>query len=34
MTEEEAYETFYIFDSDGLITRRRDKLNMVTLPFA
>lgn len=33
-TEEEAYETFYIFDSAGLITRKREGLNMNTLPFA
>jgi hypothetical protein len=34
MSEEEAYETFYIFDSHGLITRKRLGLNMLTLPFA
>lgn len=34
MSEEEAYDTFYIFNSKGLITRKREGLDMNILPLA
>ena len=34
ISEEEAYGNFYIIDSEGLITRKRDEIKMDKLPFA
>lgn len=34
MTEEEAYDTFYIFNIEGLVTRKRGGLDMNMLPLA
>lgn len=34
ISEEEAYDTFYIFNSGGLITRKREGLDMNILPLA
>lgn len=34
MTDEDAFDKFYILDADGLITRKRPGLDMRVLPFA